>query len=215
MDFIAKAGSLIDRGHRVIGILLVVIVVQFFWMQSLRNDRDILQETINVQNRTQSIYVVPNSQADIYKPASGELLLTTFVDFISQSLLTYTPSNLEVQYDSVKKFMSPKLLAISQSFYAGEIRKSKRERISSLFVADRTSTELSEFKELSSETSKYGKKTYEVVLKGRRHFIIGGVVTETKDLEIVINLKEMLASEKNPFGFQITKFSIRKTTNAR
>lgn len=215
MDFIAKAGNLIDRGHRVIGILLVVIVVQFFWMQSLRDEKAVLQETINIQNRTQSIYVVPNSQADIYKPASGELLLTTFVDFISQSLLTYTPSNLESQYNSVSKFMSPALLEISRNVYAAEIRKSKRERISSMFVADRTSTELSEFRELSDKTSKYGKKTYEVVLKGRRHFIIGGVVAETKDLEIKIYLKEEIASEKNPFGFQITKFSIVKSVKAR
>lgn len=214
MDFIAKAGSLIDRGHRVIGILLVVIVVQLLWAQSLREEKRVLQETINIQNRTQSIYVVPNSQAAVYKPASGELLLTTFVDYVSQSLLTYTPANLELQYSSVSKFMSPKLLAISRNIYANEIRKSKRERISSLFVADRTSTELDQFTETTDKSSQYNKKTYEVVLKGRRHFIVGGVVTEQKDLEIVINLTEQLVSEDNPFGYQITKFSIKNSVDA-
>lgn len=210
MDFIARAGSLIDRGHRIIGILLVIVVVQFLWVQSVREEKAVLQRQINIMNKTQSIYVVPNSQAAVYKPASSELLLSTFVDFVSQSLLTYTHANLEDQYKSVSKFMSPKLLELSTKVYLDEIKKSKREGISSLFIADRTSTELSEFKE-TGKVDRYGHRTYEVILKGKRHFIMGGVVTETKNMEIVMHLKETTASEVNPFGFEITRFAQQKT----
>ena len=67
MDFIARAGSLIDRGHRIIGILLVIVVIQFLWVQSVREEKAVLQRQINIMNKTQSIYVVPNSQAAVYK----------------------------------------------------------------------------------------------------------------------------------------------------
>ncbi|HAG53524.1 MAG TPA: hypothetical protein DCL21_07040 [Alphaproteobacteria bacterium] len=208
MDFIARAGSLIDQGHRVVGILLVVIVVQFMWIQSVRTEKAELQNTINYQNRTQSIYVVPNSQADIYKPADSKLLLSTFVDFISQSLLTYTHANLENQYQSIRDFLSPKMLEMADNFFLAEIKKSKVERISSLFVADRTSTELSEFKELADKTNRYGEKTYAVTIKGKRNIIVGGRVIETKDMHVKLQLQETRVSQENPFGFQVTKIDL-------
>jgi len=208
VDFIARAGGLIDQGHRIIGVLLVVIVVQFVWVNSLMNDRAKLQSTIDYQNRTQSIYVVPNSQADIYKPADSKLLLSTFVDFVSQSLLTYTHANLEKQYKSIRSFLSPKMLETSDNFFSAEIKKSKVERISSLFVADRTSTELSEFKELADKTNRYGQKTYAVTIKGQRNVIVGGRVIETKNMNVKLQLQEYKVSQENPFGFRVTKIDL-------
>lgn len=208
MDFIARAGSLIDRGHRVVGVLLIVIVVQFLWIQSVRNEKAQLQETINLQNRTQSIYVVPNSQANIYKPADSKLLLSTFVDYVTQSVLTYTPASFYKQYQSVRPFLSSRLLESADNYYYQEIKQSKNERLSSLFVADRTSTELSEFKEEKDKRTRYGAKTYSVTVKGVRHFIVGGVVTETKGKDLTLHLQETTASKTNPFGFIITKWNL-------
>lgn len=207
MDFIARAGSLVDRGHRIVGILLVVIVLQFFWLKSIMNEKEYLQNTIYKMNASQSIYVVPNSQANVYKPADGKLLLSTFVDYISQSMLTYTPANYQKQYESIRPFLSSRLLEIADDYYNREIQKAKNESLSSLFVADRTSTELSEFKELNQRT-KFGGKTYSITIKGMRHYIVGGTVLESKPQNLILNLQETTASKTNPFGFIITKWKV-------
>ena len=231
MDFIARAGSLVDRGHRVIGILLVVIVCQMLWIKSEREDNARLQATIHKQNMSQSIYVVPNSQANIYKPADRKLLLVTFVDYVTQSLLTYTPASFKPQYSSIRPFFSSTLLALSEEFYEREIKKAETDSISSLFVADRTSTELSDItevnvrkleaekrRELKDRTYRdpdyiSGSKRYEITIKGKRHFIVGGTSVQTQDIAVTLNLQETTVSQTNPFGFIITKWTFSKSKN--
>lgn len=228
MEFIARAGSLVDRGHRVIGILLVVIVCQFLWINSEKEENEKLRKRIHEQNRTQSIYVVPNSQANIYKPADRKLLLVTFVDYVTQSLLTYTPASFRPQYTSVRPFFSSTLLALSEEFYEREIKKSEGDSISSLFVADRTSTELADIsevniKELEDQKRKElrdrryvdpdyisGSKRYQITIKGKRHFIVGGTNVQTQDIAVTLHLQETTASQTNPFGFIVTKWTFSK-----
>jgi len=208
VDFIARAGSLIDRGHRIIGILLVVVIVQLVWVQTERGEKHRLQELVDYQNKSQSIYVVPNSQAGVYKPAEGKLLLSTFVDYLTQNLLTYTPANVSKQYKSIRKFLSSKMLSSADTFYRDEIKKSRVERLSSLFIADRTSTELDEFVELSD--NKYGQKTYEINVRGIRNIVVGGRVLEAKNMSIKLQLQETAVSKTNPFGFVVTKMELTK-----
>lgn len=210
MEFIARAGALIDRGHRVIGILLVVIIVQLLLISNLAQDRGMLQNQLRKMAATQSIYVVPNSQANIYKPAKGELLLSTFADYVTQSLLTYTPANLSPQYKKVREFFSPKMLMMADEYYRKEIANINRESRSSLFIADRKSTELTEFRELTDKTTDLGARTYEVVVKGVQNTIIGGTVVYANKLHVKLHLQETLASENNPFGFIITKMEQTK-----
>lgn len=210
MDFIARAGSLIDRGHRIIGILLVIIIVQLVWIKFERDHNSYLQSEIDYMNRTHSIYVVPNSQAAVYKPASGKLLLSTFVDYITQSLMTYTPATFGLQYKSIKPFLSPKVLEKSRYFYEREIKKSRIERISSMFVVDKRSTELSEFKEIGKSNDQYGPKKYEINVKGKRHIIVGGQVLEATDMNFRLQLQETTVSKVNPFGFMVTAIDLSK-----
>lgn len=207
MDFIARAGSLVDRGHRVVGILLVVIIMQFMWIQSERKEKAYLQATVHKQNASQSIYVVPNSQANVYKPADSKLLLSTFVDYITQSVLTYTPASYGKQYASIRPFLSSRLLEIADDYYYTEIEKAKNESLSSLFVADRSSIELSEFKEVKKRT-RTGAKSYSIKVKGVRHYVVGGVVIETKPQDLILYLQETTASKTNPFGFIVTKWKL-------
>lgn len=206
MDFIARAGSVVDKGHRVIGLLIVVIVLEFFWILMINSEKGFLQERINIQNNTQSIYVVPNSQAGIYRPAEGHLLLTTFVDYISQNLMTYTPVTMEKQYKDIRDFLSPNVKAEADASFKREFHKSKIEEISSIFVADRTSTQLRDFKELREKRTIYGKKTYEISLKGIRSFVVAGRVLSSKPVKFVIQLQETNVTEENPFGFIVTNF---------
>jgi type II secretory pathway pseudopilin PulG len=210
VDFISRAGSLIDRGHRIVGILLVVMVLQFLWISAERTQNQKLQEQINYMNRTHSIYVVPNSQASVYKPASGKLLLSTFVDHITQSLMTYTPATFQMQYNSIKPFLSAKILEKSKYFYENEIKKSEIERVSSMFVIDRRSTELDEFKEIGQSTDQYGPKKYAITVKGKRHIIVGGQVLEAHEMHFKLQLQETSVSKVNPFGFMVTAIDFSK-----
>ncbi|MCP4355346.1 MAG: hypothetical protein GY793_06870 [Proteobacteria bacterium] len=209
-NFIARAGSLVDRGHRIIGILLFVLVLQFMWNHSIMKEKQVLQDQIDFQNRSQSIYVVPDSQAGVYKPETGNLLLSTFVDHLIQSLLTYTPANFKKQYDGVRLFLSSDMLSKADRFYKLEIRKSKRGRISSLFMTDKTSTELSNFIELPEKTSKYGEKVYSITVRGVRNMIVAGRVLEENKMSVKLQLKETAVSTVNPFGFKVTKMELIK-----
>jgi len=210
VEAIARAGALLDRGHRIIGLLIIIIIVQLVWVQSIREEKQILQEQIAYQNMTQSIYVVPNSQAGTYKPAEGKLLMSTFVDYLTQSLLTYTPATFESQYEGIREFLSPRMLERADTFYKREVQKSKRERISSLFITDRASTELDEFMELSGKTTKYGQKSYGITVKGMRSIVVGGRVIEEKEMSIKLQLQETTVSKTNPFGFIVTKMELNK-----
>jgi hypothetical protein len=206
MDFIARAGSLIDRGHRIIGILLVIVCLQLYWIFTIYQQKAFLQERILVQNNTQSIYVVPNSQSGLYAPAEGRLLLSTFVDYITQNYMTYTPANMEAQYESIRGFLSDVVRKHADDEFVVEKHKAKVEEISSIFIVDKTSEQLSSYKEIKDKRTRYGKKTYEIELKGTRSFVVAGRVLSSTYITYIINVQETTATEKNPFGFVVTKF---------
>lgn len=206
MDFIARAGSLIDRGHRIIGILLVIVCLQLYWIFTIYQQKSFLQERILVQNNTQSIYVVPNSQSGLYAPAEGRLLLSTFVDYITQNYMTYTPANMEVQYESIRGFLSDIVRKHADEEFVIEKHKAKVEEISSIFIVDKASEQLSNYKEIKDKRTRFGKKTYEIELKGTRSFVVAGRVLSSTYITYIINVQETAATEKNPFGFVVTKF---------
>jgi type IV secretory pathway component VirB8 len=206
VDFIARAGSLVDRGHRIVGILLVIVVLQLYWILTIYEQKSFLQERIMVQNNTQSIYVVPNSQSGLYVPAEGSLLLSTFVDYVTQNYMTYTPANMESQYESIRLFFSDSVRRKADSLFEIEKHKAKVEEISSIFIVDKTSDKLGSFKELVEERTRFGKKTYEVELRGTRSFVVAGRVLSSKPVTYIVNVQETNPTEKNPFGFTVTKF---------
>lgn len=219
MDFIARAGAIVDRGHRVIGLLLVVAVLQLYWIFSIYEEKASLQNTIDIQNANQSVYVVPNSQAGIYKPAEGQLLLSTFVDYITQNLMTYTPANMERQYKSIRGFFDNKIRVIADKAFKIEKHKSRVEEISSIYIVNTTSTNLDAVRQFTKDdngkkiyldevkhvgTTKYGNKTYEVTLSGVRSFVVAGRTLSSKPVQHIINVQETRATEKNPFGYVVT-----------
>lgn len=210
MDFVARAGSLIDRGHRIIGVLLIVAVLQVMWIVKINQEKSFLKERIMIQNNTQSIYVVPNSQSGLYKPSEGQFLLMSFVDYVTQNLMTYTPTNIEKQYESIRMFFSDAVRRGADDEFIIEKRKARIEEISSIFVVDKTSDQLDSYKELKDKRSRFGKKTYEIELRGIRSFVVAGKVLTSDIVTYIINVKETNATEKNPFGFVVTKLYKKK-----
>lgn len=206
MSFIARAGSLIDRGHRIIGILFIITVVQLLWIYTIYGEQANLRARLDIQNNTQSIYVVPNSQSGLYNPAESKLLLSTFIDYFVQNYSTYTPANIASQYKSIRPFLSSKIRPKADKKAMIDEHKAKTDEISSIFVVDKTSEQLDNYKEIKSKNNRYNNRTFAITIKGLKSFVVGGKVLSSKVITYDINVRETKATEANPFGFIITKF---------
>lgn len=205
-NLIAKA---ISKDRIIMALLLVLGVLCFAWTVLEKSKKSQILDEITYKAKTASIYVVPNSQIKAEKPADYQILLSSFVDYVSQSLLTYTSGTIFSQYRSIKHLMSPLMLERADAFYLLDQSKisNKFENKSSLFELDRTSTEVKEIQKYSED---FGGKVYEVVLKGKRRDIVRGNIEKPKDITVNMQIQETSISKTNPYGFIITKFDLEK-----
>jgi hypothetical protein len=203
MDFVARAGAIIDRAHRVAGILLIVVIIETVIIFALVMGNGTLSKQIQSMVQRREVYVVPGSTRGIYSPTEDDILINAFVDTVTQSFNTFTYETLQKQYQEMTTFFSPEMLTFSQDYFTKLIRDSQADRRSQLFIPDHQSMKV----ERSSEN---GIDTRTVTLRGSLQTILAGSVVESVPIEISLKLQKVIISKTNPFGFQLAAYSAHK-----
>jgi len=203
MDFIARAGSMLNQAHRLAGFLLVLLVVAVLGLIMIVKENSALTQEIRRINSTLSVYVVPGSQTGVYSPTQDDLLIDAFVNLVTQSLNTYTYETLEDQYAEVKQFFSSEMLAFSKDYFEKLIRDVGQDRRSALFIPDQRSTKV-------ERARQNGIDIRRVTLRGNLQQILAGSVVETVPLEIALVLRKTTVSKTNPFGFMLSTFKTKQ-----
>ena len=204
MDFIARAGTFIDRAHRVAGFFLLVSVVLVVALLAVSSSNANLTEELKRLSQTRQVYVVPGSQAGFYAPTKPEMLLQNFGEYILQSLNTYTHNNLDDQFAEVQKFFTPTMLLDARPFYEARIRDAQQDEHSSLFIPKRNTLEVSKTDppKGSDESFKY----YKYAIEGRRQDIIGAQVVSAQPIKVVLIVRQVGVSKSNPWGFMLARY---------
>ncbi len=203
MDFIARAGRMLDKSHKMTGILLVVVVVQMVGLLWMFNSNSALSRQIVFMRETMPVYVVPGSTASIYRPEQGDTLAVAFTDFITQSLYTYTYQNYREQYQEVKKLFTPQMLRFADGFFGKKIENARNIKASEHFIPNRQSMSINKIEE-------NGEEFVSVNLQGSLQQIINGSVVQTKPIAFNLRLKETLITRANPFGLQVASLRTRE-----
>ena len=203
MDFIGRAGSLVDNSHRVTGILLFLLVLCLIALMSLFSAYKGSQQKYIELVSAMPVYVVPGSSADVYRPESSETLVIAFVDFLTQSLYTYTYESLEGQYKEVKKFFTPEMLRFADPFFANAIKKANNLRASELFIPNRQSVRVD--KQMVN-----GEELDIVVIRGVQQRIIKGSVVQTQPVEYTMQMRKSIITRSNPFGMMVLSMRTRE-----
>lgn len=201
MDFVARAGYVLDRAHRLTGILLFVLallvaLVIYAWGNNIS-----LQNQLRDASKNMSVYVVPGSEPGFFAPSKGEILMQTFADYAIQSLNTYTPASLPKQYTEMQHFFTPDMLLKADRYFATLARDIRTDERSSLFITDRTS-----LKTRRAEDSERGVDAFDVQIDGERKDVVGGKVVASTLLRIALRLHSANVSETNPFGYVIANY---------
>ena len=204
MEFIARAGSFIDRSHRVAGFFLIATVVIGFIAVTLAKSNAQLANEMERISRTSQVYVVPGSQAGFYAPTQPRMLLENFGDYIAQSLNTYTYVSLEPQFNEVQKFFTPEMLLNAKPFYESRIRDARQDEHSSLFVPERNSLEIKEIPTPADGVRDLNYFQYSV--QGSRQEIIGAQVIAARKIRMILTVRQAAISKTNPWGFVLSKY---------
>ena len=207
MEFIARAGNMMERSHRVAGLFLIISVVLMITVVTLARQTASLSAQVTRLSNERQVYVVPGSQAGFYSPTKPEMLLTNFAEYVVQSLNTYTHVNLAKQYQEVQGFFTPKMLLRADAYYNQRIRDARQDEHSALFIIDRTSIHVQK-----ADTPPEGspdENYYEVTMRGSRQNVIGGNVIAKTNLEIKMLMQQSFVSKENPWGFRVARYEER------
>jgi hypothetical protein len=200
MDFVARAGAIIDRAHRVAGILLLCVLVLCLVSMCQLVENQNLQAEMNMQRIRYPVIVVPDATTGVYSPTEEDRLIYLFADFVTQSLNSYTPANIAKLYKGIYPYMGPAMQTDSQPYFERKIRDSTSDRRSSFFVPDRTI--LPEVKKRREN----GVEFRDVNVRGEIRTIVGGTLAEGSPMEIQMTFQKVFASPANPYGFLLTKY---------
>lgn len=202
MDFVARAGSFIDRAHRIAGVLLLIVILQSLIIinQYIRNGE--MAEQLRYIAVRMPVYVVPGATRGIYSPTEDDLLIKAFVDQVTQSFKTFTYETLANQYEEMRQFFTPQMLVSAETYFSKALRDSQADRRSSLFIPDHQSMKV-------EKANEGGLETRIVTIKGSLQTIIAGSVVESLPIEIALKLQKSIISKGNPFGFQLAEYRER------
>lgn len=206
MDFIARAGSLLNQAHRLAGFCLILFIIAAVALIMVVRENTTLAREIRIMKSTLPVYVVPGSQTGVYSPTQDDLLINAFTDLVTQSLNTYTYETLANQYEETRQFFSSEMLAFSKDYFEKLIRDSSQDRRSALFVPDRRSLRV-------ERRVQNGIDLRFVTIRGNLQQILAGSVVETIPLEINLTLRKTTVSKVNPFGFMLSKYVTRQLGN--
>ncbi|MCP5405700.1 MAG: hypothetical protein H6922_05720 [Pseudomonadaceae bacterium] len=202
MDFVSRAGSFIDRAHRLAGVLLLVVIVQSLIIINMWMSNADMANQVRYMSARLPVYVVPGATRGIYSPTEDDLLIKAFVDQVTQSFKTFTYETLAAQYQEMKQFFTPQMLADADSYFAKMLRDSQADRRSSLFIPDQQSMQVEKFTE-------NGVDMRTVKIRGSLQTIIAGSVVESLPMEVTLKLQKTIISKANPFGFQLAQYNER------
>jgi hypothetical protein len=211
MDFLARAGSSLERAHRLAGILLgvilVLIAVLFYFVKA---NSEIKIEYQRLRDELK-VYVVPGSISGIYQPTQPDMLLREFSSFVVQSLSTYTFANLEMQYKEARGFFVKDLRKITDGSFKAKILQVRNDEQSSIFIEDRDSFKV----ETIGDGRNLDDVVYRVTLRGLTQYIIGGTVVEAVPVQIQMKLLPSFIGRDNPFGFVLKEYKAQEIKNKK
>ena len=207
MDFVARAGSVVDKWQRVAGILLILCLVEAWMILSQMETNEQLQLDYKVIREEAKVYVVPGSAAGFYTPPKPEFLLKEMTYLILHSLNTYTYSNLEEQYKEIEKFFDERMLTSAQGHFGKLINQAYDDERSALFIPITTSYKVKQ------EQDESGEEIYVVKAEGTVRYIISDAVVEAAPIEFTLRFKRRHISPTNPFGFVLVSYKQKELTS--
>lgn len=208
MDFIHRAGSLLDKSHMLVGFFALIIIAETLVILSLAGENAEMARTNNQLAIRREVYVVPNSQAGLYAPRADRLLLESFAEFVVQSLNTYTYENLPAQYNEVKNFFTPALITRRGDSFQKLLKDVKSLGRSQIFIPDPNAFRMQVKKE-------NGREIILVNIGGQAETILAGRVVTSAPTEIQLRMKRALFSPTNPFGLMLDDYIPRPLTTRK
>lgn len=200
MDFIARAGAVIDRAHRVAGVLLICVIVLSLVAGCQLAENTKLQREMNAARIRYPVIVVPEATTGVYSPTEEDRLIYLFTDFVTQSLLSYTPINITGLYNDLRPYMGPALLTDSEPKFKRKIRDVIGDKRSSFFIPDRA-------RKLDiTKRNNNGMELRNIVVYGQLNTFVGGTVAESIPVRITMTFQKVFASPSNMYGFLITAY---------
>jgi hypothetical protein len=203
MDFIARAGNVLDRSHRLAGVLLVIVVVETLLLMNVMDNNKALNLQYDRLREKLYVYVVPGSLAGVYSPKQDDMLVEAFTTLISQSLNTYTYENLTKQYSEVKQFFSPSMLVSADKYFGEKIKIARLDTRSSLFVPNKDQTKVEVIRD--ARGSDTGDKR--IIMEGQLYHILTGNPVEALPVRITMALSKVNVTRSNPFGFMLKSYT--------
>jgi len=207
MDFIARAGSIVQYGHRITGIVMVVCIIEAFFLMRVVAENRRLQLVYDGIRKQMNIYVVPGSSGGIYAPSKGEFLRAEFVKYVAQNLNTYTPVNLPFQYTEIKTFFTPEMIVVADQYYSDLIAKAQADGRSSLFIPGNRV-----FTEEIPDPNNPRKRVVQATIIGTVRTILGGSEIEAAPVKITMHLRAVPISGSNPFGQTLSFYNEEEAT---
>lgn len=207
MDFVARAGAVIDRAHRVAGVLLICVLVLCFVSGCQLVNNMGLQKQLDDRRQHYPVIVVPDATTGVYSPTEEERLIALFSDFVTQSLSSYTPETAAKLYSNLRPFFGPALLADSEPYFQKKIRDVGSDHRSSFFIPDRSQPLK------VTKRNMNGQDFRDIVMVGQINSIVGGTVAESIPLEVTMTFQKVFSSPTNPYGFILTAYHERPLVN--
>lgn len=200
MDFIARAGAVIDRAHRVAGVLLICVVVLGLVAGCQLVENTNLQRQADSARIRYPVIVVPEATTGVYSPTEEDRLIFLFSDFVTQSLLSFTPANMKSLYANLRPYMGPALLTDSEPHFEKKIRDATSDRRSSFFIPDRA-------RQIDvTKQNINGSEMRTVSIYGQLSTFVGGTTAESIPVKISMTFQKVFASPANKYGFLLTAY---------
>jgi hypothetical protein len=197
------------KNSNLIVIVIIFIVLEIIVAKISIANNNALQLQIEHSNITQEALIVPNSQRETYKPAQKQTILSSFVENMAKSFLSYTPDTIIKQLQNITPYMSSAMLSRYNNYLFRSLTRLDRMP-SSIFMLDRSLTEI--FEQEVRVNSKTGMriKSYVITVKGKRQYMDNGILLPPEDESVQFTVQETMISESNQYGLILTKFDLSK-----
>lgn len=199
MDFVARAGAIIDRAHRIAGILLICVVVLGLLSMCEISKNAALNAQLRSMRMSLPVIVVPGGTSGLYSPTEDDRLILMFTSFVTQSINTFTPETMTRQYDTARKFFDAALLTDSAPYFERKIRDSTADKRSSLFIPEEGSMQVKKYQE-------NGVEWRDVTINGQLSTIIAGTEAEKVPLQVSMKLQKTQVTPNNPYGLKLSGY---------
>ncbi len=141
-------------------------------------------------------YITESLQTGIAKPNTDtKSLAIVFASAWILNWANYTPATIESMYQRCQKFMSPSLLAKTQSRLNNDVQEVLKNSISSFFTPS-ADTEV--------KNTPYGLS---ILIKGEKGVYFGKEQMSRQTITYTLLLKKTAVTEENPYGLYVESIS--------